>query len=103
MNNCAILVIYCNIFFIYVFLEVTEVHVPHSEVQLSGGTFMRRKDVGGLTAMLECKSTCCYVLWPLEGSRRASQFAYLCQMSNAVTDRNQQERVFSVLLAVMNV
>ena len=40
--------------------------------------------------MLECKSTCCYVLWPLEGSRRASQCddAHLSPLvSSAVMER----------------
>lgn len=51
-NNCAILVIYCNIFFIYVFFELTEAHVPCSEVQQCGSAFFWRKDVLGLK--LQC-------------------------------------------------
>lgn len=55
-------------------------------------------------AMLECKSTCCCVLWPLEGSRGASRRdnAHLFPpVSTDVGAGNQQEGVFSVLSAVV--
>lgn len=55
-------------------------------------------------AMLECKSTHCYVLWPLEGRRRVSHSddaRLFLPVSNAVWTGNQQEGVFSVLSAVV--
>lgn len=76
--------------------EVTNVHVPCSEVQQCGSALLRRKDVCGLT--LQCwnvKVLMCYVLWPLEGSRRASQCddtRLFPLVSNAVMDRKPTGR-----------
>lgn len=50
----------------------------------------KKRCVWSETAMLEHKSTCCYVLWPLEGSRRAGQCEdtlLFALVSDAVMDR----------------
>lgn len=66
---------------------------------------MRRKDNGGLKLQSwKCKSACCYVLWPLEGSRRASQVWWgfsLCSGAKCCDGQETNREVFLVFYQLL--